>query len=205
MEFAGVPAPFELNAFLPVARFERPLATNDTVRLAHHDAARPLFVEVILVARPTPPRDSAVAVNSGFQIQRTFQRLDARNQPGPATDLHVGDRILVTLRIDAADAAAWIAIEDPIPSILEPVQGVFRTEGSRNALPELTFDHREIRSDRMLFFQNFLGEGRHTLQYLARVRAAGNAVAAPARIEAMYEPDRHGLSTSTRLRAESLP
>ena len=205
MEFAGVPAPFELNAFLPVARFERPLATNDTVRLAHHDAARPLFVEVTLIARPTPPRDSAVAVNSGFQIQRTFQRLDARNQPGPATDLHVGDRILVTLRIDAPDAAAWIAIEDPIPSILEPVQGVFRTEGSRNALPELTCDHREIQSDRMLFFQNFLGEGRHTLQYLARVRAAGNAVAAPARIEAMYEPDRHGLSTSTRLRAESLP
>jgi uncharacterized protein YfaS (alpha-2-macroglobulin family) len=205
IELSGISSPFTLNPLLPVARLEQAFATNGTARVARHDGSQPLFVEVTLVARPTPPRDTAVEVNSGFQIQRTFQRLDAQNQPGPVEDLRVGDRVLVTLRIDAAEAAAYVAIEDPLPSILEPVQGVFRTEGTRNALPELSFDHREVRTDRMLFFQNFLSEGRHTIRYLARVRAAGNAVAAPARIEAMYEPDRFGFSSARRLRAAALP
>ncbi len=205
IELSGISAPFVLDALLPVARIERAFATNGTARIARHDGSQPLFVEVTLVARPTPPRDAAVEVNSGFQIQRTFQRLDAQNQPRPVDELHVGDRVLVTLRIDAAEAAAYVAIEDPLPSILEPVQGVFRTEGTRNPLPELSLDYREVRTDRMLFFQNFLSEGRHTIRYLARVRAAGNVVAAPARIEDMYEPDRFGFSSSRRLRAAALP
>ena len=89
--------------------------------------------------------------------------------------------------------------------MLEAVQGVFATEATAATalLPSWSSDFREVRLDRTFIFRDALPEGRHRIQYLARVRAAGEAVAAPAKIEAMYQPQRHGFSTGTRLRSVS--
>lgn len=201
----GDPLRFSLNTFLPVMTFNRRLSTNSQARLLNHTGNKSLFVEVTVQAAPLQLPESAPALNRGFALQRTYQRLDDANQPGEARDLRPGDRILVTLQIDAPEDADWVAIEDPVPSILEPVQAVFRTQGT--PLPALaaewSSDFVELRSDRMQFFRNHLPEGRHRIRYVARVRAAGDAIAAPAQVEAMYDPERHGLSTSSRLKAAS--
>jgi uncharacterized protein YfaS (alpha-2-macroglobulin family) len=60
---------------------------------------------------------------------------------------------------------------------------------------EWSVDYREMRRDRVLFFRDhFAGQGRFRCQYLARVTAAGRVMAPPARIEAMYDPEKFGLS-----------
>jgi hypothetical protein len=104
--------------------------------------------------------------------------------------------VLVTLVITASDPSAWIAIEDPLPAVFESVQGVFKTQQTTGAPVSNHWfsDFQEFRRDRTWFFRNELEDGRHTIQYLARVRCAGTAVAAPAKVEAMYEPERYGLS-----------
>ena len=41
--------------------------------------------------------------------------------------------------------------------------------------------------------------GKYRVQYLARVITEGDCTAPPAKIEAMYEPERFGLSASGRV------
>jgi len=195
--------PFLLSPASPVVVIDSPLSTNDAHLRLSHSGNAPIVAQIDVTSRPPASPIPTQAVDRGFRIQRSFASLDSSNQPQPGTALRVGDRVLVTLTIDAPEAADWIAIEDPIAALLEPVQGAFRTEGS-TAVPGLdrwSSDFQEVRADRMLFFRDQLPEGRHTIRYLARVRAAGDAVAAPCRIEAMYDPDRNGLSASARLQA----
>ncbi len=195
--------PFLLSPTSPVLVIDAPLSTNDARLRLSHSGTAPILAQADVTSRPPASPNPTQPVDRGFRIQRTFASLDSGNQPQPANTLRVGDRVLVTLTIDAPEPAEWIAIEDPIAAILEPVQGAFRTEG-HTSFPQLerwSSDFQEVRADRMLFFRDALPEGRHTIRYLARVRAAGNAIAAPCRIEAMYDPERSGLSASTRLQA----
>ena len=45
-------------------------------------------------------------------------------------------------------------------------------------------------------------KGEFEIRYLARVRAEGKVIAAPTRVEEMYEPDRYGLSDRNHLEAK---
>jgi uncharacterized protein YfaS (alpha-2-macroglobulin family) len=189
----------------PVATVEIPLSGADArsgLVLAHRNAF-PIHVEITVTGRRPTGTNPPVAIDRGFGIRRRYEKLDPKNHALPVDGLRVGDRVLVTLDIDATDAADWVAIEDPLPAVLEPVQGVFKTEalGGAPAGDGWTSDFREVRSDRTMIFRDALPEGRHVIRYLARVRAAGDTVAAPAKIEAMYEPQRHGFSEGIRLRA----
>ena len=203
IQFHDRTVPFFLSPTSPVMVLDSPLSTNDAHLKLSHSGTAPILAQIDVTARPPASPVPTQAVDRGFRVQRTFAALDSSNQPQPATGLRVGDRVLVTLTIDAPESADWIAIEDPIAAILEPVQGAFRTEGNTDVpgLNRWSSDFQEVRADRMLFFRDELPEGRHTLRYLARVRAAGDAVAAPCRVEAMYDPDRNGLSASSRLQA----
>ena len=65
-------------------------------------------------------------------------------------------------------------------------------------------DYHELREDRAVFFADLLYPGRYTLRYLARVISAGDAIAASAKIEEMYHPERFGTTETMRVHAESL-
>jgi uncharacterized protein YfaS (alpha-2-macroglobulin family) len=166
--------------------------------MLHQQEGPSAFIEISAtghrVRRPTP---IDAPIDHGFSIRRTYARLDDENRPQSLQGIRVGDRVLVTLTVTSSDPAAWIAIEDPLPAVFESVQGVFKTQQTVGAaLPGNWFsDFQEFRRDRTWFFRNDLEDGRHTIRYLARVRCAGTAVAAPAKIEAMYEPERYGLSS----------
>lgn len=166
-----------------------------------------LYVDVGLAGRWSTPTNQAAPVDHGFILRRTYARLDDANRPDPGALWQVGDRVLITLELDTPENAEWVAIENPLPAVLEAIEGVFRSDPT---LPvrqpgEWYDDFREMRVDRNLHFRNHLPQGSHVIRSLARVRAAGDVVAAPARVEAMYEPRRHGISGSQRVRAVSLP
>lgn len=146
-------------------------------------------------------------VQKGFGIKRTYERLTPTGLVEPAENLRVGDLIVVTLEINVLKGNRYLAIEDPLPSVFEPVNPEFTTQNAKGDAAggnAWTCDHTELRDDRALFFTNDWSElGKFELKYLARVIAEGDVIAPPARIEAMYEPDHYGLSAIQRV--QTLP
>jgi uncharacterized protein YfaS (alpha-2-macroglobulin family) len=146
-------------------------------------------------------------VQKGFGIQRTYERLTPTGELEPAENLRVGDLIVITLEINVLKGNRYLALEDPLPSVFEPVNPEFDTQNSKagaGGANPWTCDYTELRNDRALFFTNDASElGKFELKYLARVIAEGDVIAPPAKIEAMYEPDHYGLSAIQRV--QTLP
>jgi uncharacterized protein YfaS (alpha-2-macroglobulin family) len=87
--------------------------------------------------------------------------------------------------------------------VLEAINPEFETQNSDlgEGMQPWFCDHREIRADRALFFTDYAPQkGTYAIQYLARVIAEGDTIAPSARIEAMYEPQKYGLSASDHLK-----
>ena len=150
--------------------------------------------------------------NKGFAISRSYRKVESDGTIVPADDLRVGDLILVTLDMNIPnERETYLSIDDPLPAIFEAVNPTFKTQETQrvNADREartLYTSFREIRKDRVLFFADgVFGSGDYSLQYLARVVAPGQVTAPPAKIEAMYEPQRFGLSGTGRIAAAARP
>lgn len=163
------------------------------------------FTRLEAVAYP-PKRDFA-GENKGYAIERSYHKLLDNGSLAPAENLTVGDMVVISLQIEIGGDDRYLAINDALPSCLEAINPEFDTQSEREAdqLPEGVgawfCDHREIRADRALFFTDYAPDrGKFQLRYLARVIAEGDTIAPPARIEAMYEPEKYGLSPSHRLR-----
>lgn len=147
-------------------------------------------------------------VQKGFSIARRYERLTPTGMLEPAENLRVGDLIVVTLDINVTKGNRYLALEDRLPSVFEPVNPEFTTQNKRqdaDAQDNAWYcDHRELRHDRALFFtNNWSTLGKFELKYLARVIAEGDVIAPPARIEAMYDPSHYG--TSATQRVQTLP
>jgi len=167
-----------------------------------------IYTSVLIEARP--PANQQVRQDKGFALQRTYQRLDDENRPQDLRDLRVGDRVLVTLRLSAHEAARYVAIDDALPSVLEAVKSDFitQTAGPGSAVidgdEEWVSSFREIRKDRCLYFADWLAPGNYTLRYVARARAAGTVTAPPAKVEEMYHPERYGLSDAQTVSSQGV-
>ncbi|HEX8679863.1 MAG TPA: hypothetical protein VF683_07880, partial [Chthoniobacterales bacterium] len=117
------------------------------------------------------------------------------------------DRVLITLDVEARRRATYVALDDPLPGVLAPINPAFK---SQEALAGETLgtdwvsDYSELRQDRAIFFVDLLNPGRHTLRYLARVVCAGDVIAPSAKIEEMYHPERFGTTETMRVSAQPL-
>jgi uncharacterized protein YfaS (alpha-2-macroglobulin family) len=167
-----------------------------------NDSTNRLFATTSLDIHP--PVAQQPRQDLGFNLQRRYERLDDDNLPHDLTELHVGDRVLVTLRFGLREPARYVAIDDALPSVFEAVNPEFMNQQARKPNQAIGLsedyddywacDFREIRKDRFLSFANWLAAGNYTLRYVARVRAAGDVTAPTAKIEEMYYPERYGLS-----------
>ncbi|CAN5731196.1 alpha-2-macroglobulin [soil metagenome] len=138
-------------------------------------------------------------VTKGFTIARRYERLTPMGTREAAKNLRVGDMIIVTLDITVHKSNRYLVVDDPLPSVFEPINPEFSTQNERaDAQAQVNSwfcDHRELRNDRAVFFTDEpTGLGKFELSYLARVIAEGDVLVPPARIEAMYQPDHYGLS-----------
>ncbi len=172
--------------------------------------AAPVYATLTIATRPElAPLEPE---NRGFSIKRIYQKVETDGSISEAHDLQVGDLILITLDINLpAGKENYIAIDDPLPAIFEGVNPTFKSQATQRVNRErksrtLYANFRELQKDRMLFFADYISrEGDYSLQYLARVVAPGEVTAPPAKIEAMYEPQRFGLSGTERISARALP
>ena len=178
-------------------------------------SSKPLSVELPagrevfgrIEARSFPPQRDFAGENKGYAIERRYEKLNMDGSTSGLEDLRVGDMVVVTLKIEIGGGDRYLAIDDALPGVFEAINPEFGTQSEREGdqLPDGTqawfCDHREIRTDRALFFTDFApAKGKFSLQYLARVIAEGDTIAPPARIEAMYQPEKYGLSPTQRIR-----
>ena len=155
-----------------------------------------------------------MATDAGFHVARRYDRLTDDGQLVTASasggDWKVGDRVLVSLDVEASLSAAYVVVDDPLPATLEAVNPEFKTSDAAAATVtsgnRVWWDSsfRELREDRALFFCDRLYAGRYHLQYLARVRAAGTAAAPATKVEEMYHPERFGLGAAGTVRSVPL-
>ncbi len=210
LRYGGVPVSFHLDDTHRVFVHSFTLSNStDGARLSLASNNQTLFTTVTVESRPAvpPPRRAG----RGFTIHREYQELSDQDEFLAAGELHVGDRVLVSLQINVSDKAHYVVVDDPLPAVLEIVNPNFKTQqvsaGARQALAsQRDFDYwpgdfQEARPDRMLFFANAVEPGTYQLRYLARVRVAGQVTAPPAKVEEMYHPDRFALGEPGTIKA----
>ncbi len=157
----------------------------------------PVYGQVTIESQPLvwqQPRQ-----DRGFVLHRRYDRLSETNQPVATARWRVGDRVLVTLTLEARQRGRFVAVDDPLPAVFEPVRPEFRTQGAvgqATLAADWVSSHRELRADRALFFCDHLPAGLHEIRYLARVRCAGTVRVPGAKAEEMYHPERLGLTES---------
>ncbi|MGE0400680.1 MAG: alpha-2-macroglobulin [Kofleriaceae bacterium] len=141
--------------------------------------------------------DPGMAMSNGFTITRKY--MDASG--AEKTSFKAGDLVRVELSIVAAQDRKWIALVDPIPAGFEILNPKLASGAGGTATPtntrgawwnSMTWDHQEMRDDRMLWFADDMRSGNYTLAYQARATIDGTFNVLPATIEAMYAPDVRG-------------
>ena len=178
----------------------------DKLRL---DVAQDVQLYTIVDVSAQPRIVPQEARSSGdFLIKRTYEELHPDGTRLPPTELEIGDLVLVTLEGSVTPRSEYVVIDDALPSILEAINPAFRSRNATVAVPRGSFrwysNHQEMRTERTLYFRDYIyGGGRFRFSYLARVIAEGTVTAPPAKIEAMYDPGKIGLSDSVVLRSVS--
>ena len=198
--------PFAVSKDKPLATVVFPIVNKtaaEPIRVSKSGGQ--IFSEVTVEARPKlieRPRQ-----DRGYSITRKYSKLGDDGRLSAAENLRVGDRVLVTLDVDVRRRATYLAVEDPLPGVFEAINPAFKSQeiaAGETLGTEWVSDYHELREDRAVFFADLLYPGRYTLRYLARVISAGDAIAASAKIEEMYHPERFGLTETVHVHAESL-
>lgn len=170
-----------------------PLGSADDVAIA---VDHPAYVS----ARVREARvDGGAPVANGFTIARRYT--DAAG--AEIGSVKAGEIVTVKLAITADRDRKWVAVVDPLPAGFEPINGKLAAGGSDlDAQPPaswqqrqqawrhaVTWDHQELRDDRVLWFSDSMPAGTYELVYQARATIDGTFTAMPATVEAMYAPD----------------
>ena len=201
VSLAGQNRDFQLDGKTRTFACEFPLSaatSGDGAKLAVlKTTGRQIYVQARVESRPRGGAGinrQATVGSEDYSIVRHYQKVLNDGNLADAEDLKVGDRVLVSLDIHAPRLASYVAVNDPLPAVLEAINPEFKTADAGNVKTDgygwWVSDYKELRDDRAVFFCDHLYSGHFRLQYLTRVRAAGTATAPAAKIEEMYHPDR---------------
>ena len=146
------------------------------------------------------PRNPVAAREEGLTILKTIEPAEA-NATG-LQPLRPGELVKVTLNVVAPVARQFVAMEDPLPAGLQPVQISFATtalQAQRLLDQDLNgwsgFSHVEQHDDRIQLFADYLPPGVHTYSYLARIITKGTFAMPASYAEEMYSPEIYGRTT----------
>ncbi len=140
------------------------------------------------------------AQDHGFAIQRTWLDPDSGKV---LTELRAGQLVLVRVEVTTPVARHDVAVVDPLPAGLEPVNvrpGAVGDDRDVSLRPAwLRYEYydwswTEAHDDQVRGFADMMPSGTTRLEYLARATVPGTFTAAPATVEAMYEPEIRGRS-----------
>lgn len=188
-----------LEAGKPAVLLDFPLAEGLALSAKSDGNA---YVRVKLASKPQITPQMPVAKN-GLEVTRFYERVKPDGTSEPLEKAKLGDLVRVTLEIEMpADGERYMVIEDRLPALFEAVNNDFASQAAngnagRTSENDWNVSHSELRSDRALFFFDRVWRGgTQKLTYLARCTMEGKAIAPPAKVESMYNPDNTALSAS---------
>jgi uncharacterized protein YfaS (alpha-2-macroglobulin family) len=167
-------------------------------------------------------------LDRGFAVERVYEGVDDPRDVGRDPDgtwrIRAGARVRVRLTMVAASRRYHVALVDPLPAGLEPlnpalaVTGAPPGDGGSDVTPigapglggprrpghwwwgsRPWFDHQNLRDERVEAFSSLLWEGVHTYRYVARATTPGTFVVPPPKAEEMYAPETFGRGASDRV------
>lgn len=160
-----------------------------------------------------PPADH------GFAVERTYEGVDNVDDVKQDEDgtwrIKAGAKVRVKLSMVATARRYHVALVDPLPAGLEPMNPALAVTGSVPNDPAAQasrgpwwywmgtwYEHQNMRDERVEAFASLLWEGVHSYSYVARATTPGNFVVPPTKAEEMYAPETFGRSASDRVIVE---
>ncbi|MDD9972066.1 MAG: Ig-like domain-containing protein [Myxococcales bacterium] len=167
--------------------------------------------------RYAPQEASLPPADHGFAITRSYEAVDDKadvaRQPDGSWRIKSGARVRVRVTMVSPMRRYHVALVDPLPAGLEPINPVLSVSGSLPADPATRngqgaywwwnrswYEHQNMRDDRVEAFTSLLEAGVHEYTYVARATTRGEYVVAPTRAEEMYNPETFGRAASERVR-----
>jgi uncharacterized protein YfaS (alpha-2-macroglobulin family) len=171
-------------------------------------------------------------LDRGFEVSRTYEavdnRTDVRRDDDGAWRIRAGARVRVNLVMTARARRYHVALVDPLPAGLEPLDPSLATTASDAASagsevgviggPGLGgpgrgaghwwwrsrpwFDHENLRDNRAEAFTTLLWEGSYRYRYTARATTPGTFTAGAPTAEEMYSPEVFGRGATDRVIVE---
>jgi uncharacterized protein YfaS (alpha-2-macroglobulin family) len=196
---ADGPKTIVLKAGKPAVSMEFPLDGNLALAARSDKLA---YLRVKLASKPDLVPQMPVA-KDGMEITRFYEKVKPDGTSEPLAEVKPGDLVRVTLEVLMPQLQSrYLVVEDRLPAIFEAVNNDFASQAAhgnagRTSEKNWAISHSELRSDRALFFYDSAWNGgRQKITYLARCTIDGKAVAPPAKVESMYNPDNTALSAS---------
>ncbi len=167
------------------------------------------------------PKDLKLApLDAGFAVERSYEPIDdpgdvKRDKDG-TWRIKAGARVRVRLKMVAESRRYHVALVDPLPAGLEPVNPELATTGALPVDPKAEssggdrfwwwwrtwYEHQNMRDERVEAFTSLLWEGVHDYDYVARATTPGDFVVPPPKAEEMYHPETFGRGASDRVIVE---
>ncbi len=158
------------------------------------------------------------ARDEGFVVDRVYEAVDdpgdvQRNADGSWT-VRAGATVRVRLTMVADARRTHVALIDPLPAGLEPVNPALAVSqtippDTGGDVPEWSwwwgwnwYEHQNLRDDRAEAFTSFLPGGTYEYSYIARATTPGAFVVPPTRAEEIYAPEVFGRSGSALVTVE---
>ena len=185
---------------VPFARFQR--RGQKQSLSVHKKGPGRLYYELRLRYAPRHPPKSR---SRGFKIVKTYQTLEGEKITNGR--FIKGEEYVVTVKVYTDGARTFVALNDPLPAGLHPVNPSFQTTAlaayrdiKRRNRYWGSFSHFERYPDRMLAFANYMRRGEHIYRYVVRAVTPGTFLLSAAKVEQMYEPENFGYAGQRRVR-----
>jgi uncharacterized protein YfaS (alpha-2-macroglobulin family) len=155
----------------------------------------------------------------GFVVERLYEGADdpkdVTRDPQGVWHIKAGARVRVKLKMVNENRRYHVALVDPIPAGLEPMNPALAVTGPIPTDPSEQksrgaywwwygpwYEHQNMRDERVEAFASMLWEGVHSYEYVARATTPGNFVVPPPKAEEMYMPETFGRGGSDRVIVE---
>ncbi|HWC77798.1 MAG TPA: hypothetical protein VG778_10060, partial [Blastocatellia bacterium] len=155
----------------------------------------------------------------GFTVERVYEAVDKADDVRRDSDgvwhIKSGAKVRVKLTMVAQSRRYHVALVDPLPAGLEPMNTALAVTGSVPQDPNDEdlkrgwwwwrrpwFEHQNMRDERVEAFTSLLWEGVYTYSYFARATTPGLFVVPPAKAEEMYHPETFGRGGTDRVVVE---
>lgn len=180
--------------------------------------------------RYAPTNLSLEPVDHGFTVERTYEAVDkpedVKKDKEGVWHIKAGAKVKVKLTMVAKSRRYHVALVDPLPAGLEPLNPALKTtetlpnESSQMGVIGASgfggpgrgmkwgwwwgnwYEHENLRDERVEAFTSLLWEGVHTYTYFARATTPGQYVVPPTKAEEMYMPETFGRASSEKVIVE---